>query len=92
MGETQPESRCSPSGVPATQAGPGTCVWVENTPYGDAEVMVLNPAIGERPVCCRSFHYGHGYADAESVHRAAEQAALALGAAEPVRFVARFEC
>lgn len=67
-------------------------VWVENTPYGDAEVMVFNPLLGERPFCYCSFHYRAGYTDADSVHRAAERAAVELGAEVPVRFVARFEC
>jgi hypothetical protein len=82
----------SDAGVHATQAGLGLRVWVENTPYGDAEVMVLNPAVGARPFCYCSFHYRAGYTDAGTVHRAAERMAIDLGAEVPVRFVARFEC
>lgn len=78
-------------GAPAAQ-GTALQVWVENTPYGDAEVIILNPLLGERPFCYCSFHYRAGYTDADSVHRAAERAAVELGAEVPVRFVARFEC
>lgn len=73
-------------------AAPDFDVWVENTPYGDAEVMVLNPAISERPVCYATFHYGYGYTDNDTIHRAAERMALGLGAKAPVRFVARPMC
>lgn len=67
-------------------------VWVENTPHGDAEVMVLNTAISERPVCHCSFHYHYGYTDNDTIHRATERMALELGAKEPVRFVAMPVC
>lgn len=89
MSETRSSSAPDSSGG-ASRAG--TSVWVENTPYGDAKVVVLNPSIGGRPFCYCSFHYRAGYTDADSVHRAAERMAIALGAKAPVRFVARFEC
>jgi len=87
------EPGTSDGGSPASeQARVGVSVWVENTAYGDAEVMVLNLAIDERPFCYCSFHYRAGYTDAGIVHQAAERMAMELGAEAPVRFVARFEC
>lgn len=61
-------------------------VWVESDLFGSKHVMVQSEAPGRGPFCYCSFNYAYGYTDNMSVHDAARNMAISLGAQEPVDF------